>query len=201
MFVKDVARRPKQMGAIVPSGAELARVMLDAAEVGPGHVLVELGAGTGPITRVIRKRFPDNPLLAFEPGSSMAAALRREFPEVRVTERYAQELPEVLREWGPPAVDRVISGLPWTIWPRAVQNAIMEAIVASLNDDGRLVTFTYVHSQVLPGAGALRDLLSAYFGRVERTRVAWNNVPPAFAFVASQPKRESLSTSTSRTEP
>lgn len=189
MFAKDVVRRPMQMGAIAPSGPELAGIMLDAARVEPGHVIVELGAGTGPITRVIRSRFPTNPLLAFEPGEAMAKRLRAEFPDVEVSTRYAQDLPEVLAAWGQPAVDRVISGLPWAIWPRELQTQIMNAVVSQLQPDGCLVTFTYVHSQVLPGAGSLRGLLDRHFGRVERTRVAWKNTPPAFAYVAREPKK------------
>ena len=189
MFAKDVVRRPMQMGAVVPSGPELAGIILDAACVEPGHVIVELGAGTGPITRAIRSRFPKNPLLAFEPGEAMAKKLRAEFPDVEVSTRYAQDLPEVLAAWGQPAVDRVISGLPWAIWRRELQTEIMDAVATQLRPDGCLVTFTYVHSQVLPGAGSLRGLLDRHFGLVERTRIAWKNAPPAFAYVAREPKR------------
>ncbi len=190
LFLRDVARRPGQMGAIAPSGSELARLMVEAAGLRPEHVVVELGAGTGSITAAIREAQPAGALLAMEPGIELAAHLRERFPGVNVTERLAQDLPAVLAEWGHPSVDRVISGLPWTIWPRAVQDEILAAVVGVMTADARLVTFTYVHSQVLPGATALSELLNSWFTTVEKTRVAWKNLPPAFAYVASGPRKD-----------
>ena len=188
LFLKDAFRRPRQMGAIAPSGRELADLMVAEVDVRPEHVVVELGAGTGTITRAIRDRAPNGALLAFEPGPDLAKVLRERYPGVEVSERLAHELPEVLAAWKDGKVDRVVSGLPWTIWPREEQARILEGVVRSMQPDGRFVTFTYVHSQVLPGAGDLKNLLSAYFERVTKTRVAWMNVPPAFAYVAEGPR-------------
>jgi phospholipid N-methyltransferase len=187
-FLKDVARRPRQMGAIAPSGTELARLMVEAADVRPGHVVAELGAGTGSITTAICERAPGAHVIALEPGPELAALLRAKCPDVHVCERLAHELPDVLGEWGHPCVDRVLSGLPWTIWPEAEQDAILSAVASVMQPDGRLVTFTYVHSQVLPGAGTLAALLGRHFTTVTKTRTAWKNVPPAFAYVAVQPR-------------
>jgi phosphatidylethanolamine/phosphatidyl-N-methylethanolamine N-methyltransferase len=190
LFFRDVARRPGQMGAIAPSGSELARLMVESAGLRPDHVIVELGAGTGSITRSIREAQPEAPLLAMEPGAELAAHLRQAFPGVEVTEKLAHQLPEALAAWGHPAVDRVISGLPWTIWSRETQDTILSSVVGVMQPDAKLVTFTYVHSQVLPGASALAELLSGWFGKVEKTRVAWKNLPPAFAYVASEPRKD-----------
>jgi phosphatidylethanolamine/phosphatidyl-N-methylethanolamine N-methyltransferase len=189
LFLRDVTRRPKQMGAIAPSGAELGRVMVEAAQLRPDHVIAELGAGTGSITAAIRHAVPTAPLLAFEPGKELAEVLRNRFPDVRIDERLAHEMPAALAEWGHPKVDRVLSGLPWTIWSEAEQDQILSSVAGCMQPDGRLVTFTYVHSQVLKGAGSLKALLERHFETVERTRTAWMNVPPAFAWVGVGPKR------------
>ncbi len=189
-FLRDVARRPTQMGAIAPSGSQLGEMMAREVGIEPDHVVVELGAGTGSLTQAIRNRAPHAPLLALEPGAEMAEGLRRRFPDIEVSQRLAHELPEVLREWGHPAVDRVVSGLPWTIWPDHVQNQILDAVVSCMKPDGQLVTFTYVHSQVLPGADVLKKMLDRYFGSVRKTPIAWLNLPPAFAYVASQPRKK-----------
>lgn len=189
MFWRDVWLRPKQMGAIAPSGAELAQVMCEAVGLQDGHVIVELGAGTGALTKTIRAMAPTSPLLAFEPGAEMAKHLQEQFPDIRVSTRFAQDLPDELGPWGQTAVDRVVSGLPWTIWPVAEQDHILGNVVKCMKDDGKLVTFTYVHSQVLPGARTLKALLGRHFTTVRRTRVAWRNVPPAFAWVGEGPKR------------
>lgn len=189
MFLKEAIRRPRQMGAIAPSSHALGSIMVDAVGLRPEHVIAEIGAGTGAITQVIRERVPDAPLVAFEPGEDLAKMLREQFPNVRVTTKLAHEMPEVLAEWGHSKVDRVVSGLPWTIWPQAEQDQILSAVAKSMTDDGKLVTFTYVHSQLLPGAGSLKALLARHFEKVTRTRIAWGNVPPAFAWLAENPRR------------
>ena len=188
-FLKDVVRRPKMMGAITPSGRALAKWMAESAEVRSEHVIAELGAGTGALTQGIVDRAPHAQILCFEPGEELARILGERFPQVRVTRRLAHELPEALQEWGKPQVDRIICGLPWTIWPEAEQRRILEAIVRSLAADGRFCTFMYVHSQYLPGAVAFKRLLGDYFANVATSRVAWRNVPPAFVWIATGPRK------------
>ena len=189
LFLKDVVRRPRQMGAIAPSGPELARVMVQAAAIDDTCVIAELGAGTGPITAAIRELHPNAPLIVFEPGADLAKHLRERFPGVEICEKYAQDLPAELDRWGHPTIDRVLCGLPWTIFTEAEQDAILGAVTSRMSPEARFVTFQYVHAPVLPGAQVLKKLLSRHFEEIETTRTAWKNVPPAFAFVAKRPKR------------
>ena len=72
-FFREFAKDPVLLGAVAPSGADLARRMVDAAELGPGQVVVELGAGTGPMTAEILARRPDGPFVALEPNAALAA--------------------------------------------------------------------------------------------------------------------------------
>lgn len=169
--------------------------MVEAADISDRDVIVELGAGTGPFTREINKQHPDAPFVALEPDTTLAQVLREQLPGLRVEERYAQDLPEILQSWGHDHVDRVISGLPWTVWSDEVQESILDAVCDSLADDGRLVTFTYVHAQVLPGAKRLKEKLSRRFRAVTRSRVAWANLPPAFVWVCSEPNRDNSAAS------
>ena len=57
-FARQFLRHPKQLGTVVQSGRTLARKM--AEEVGDSVQVVEFGAGTGPVTREILKRLPEN---------------------------------------------------------------------------------------------------------------------------------------------
>lgn len=188
VFLREFVRDPVTLGAVAPSSPSLARLMVDAAAIGPGHVVVELGAGTGPMTAELVRRHPDHALMCLEPVGVLAAALRERFPDVRVEERYLQDLPELLAAWGHPRVDRFVSSLPWAIWTPEVQDACFAAILGSIQPDGRLVTFQYLHSTVLPAARRFRATLDRHFGAVSTTRVAWANLPPAFVFVCDQPR-------------
>ena len=57
-FARQFLRHPKQLGTVVQSGRTLARKMAD--EVGESVQVVEFGAGTGPVTREILRRLPEN---------------------------------------------------------------------------------------------------------------------------------------------
>lgn len=188
MFVRDVLRRPGQMGAVAPSGPALAKCIVEEARIGPGHAVAELGAGTGVFTREIAARHPDAPLVVFEPGEELAAAIQAQIPAAHVTTRLADALPEVLDGLGIDRVDRVVSGLPWAIFPLEVQTAILDAVVSRMPADGRIVTFQYLHSQVMPGAAVLRRLLEERFTTITRSAPVWANLPPAFVIGAEGPK-------------
>ena len=67
MFLGQMARRWRTMGAIAPSGGPLARTIArKVGELADGQVIIELGPGTGVITRALVERFPRNPILAVE---------------------------------------------------------------------------------------------------------------------------------------
>ncbi len=182
VFLKQFLSDPVTIGAVAPSGAELARLMIEQAEIAPEHVIAEVGAGTGPMTRELLRSHPDNPLVVLEPVAALAASLREQNPRAHVVERYAQHLPEICREWGHAPVDRVVSSLPWAIWGEDLQREILDGMLEAMAPDARMVTFTYWHAQPLPAARRFKAFLEAHFSSVERSRVAWRNLPPAFVF-------------------
>ncbi len=187
-FLTAFARDPVRIGAIAPSGRALARLEVQAADIRPGHSVVELGAGTGPMTAELVRRHPDAPLLVLEPDATLAALLREKFPDLRIEERFAQALPELVADWGHGPVDRVVSSLPWAIWPETLQTAVFDGIHAVLASDARLVTFTYAHTSLLPAARRFRALLAERFCDVTATQVAWANLPPAYVYVCDRPR-------------
>jgi phospholipid N-methyltransferase len=184
--LREFVRNPRQLGAVAPSGKALARRIVDAACIADHHVVAELGAGTGSMTSELVER-DWRALIALEPNSCLAGMLRERFPTVVVEERLAQQLPEIVQEHGVGAIDRVVSSLPWAIWPDAVQNSCFDAIDSALSDEGRFVTFAYVHAQMLPAARRLRQRLEDRYAHVETTPVVWRNLPPAFVFVCEGP--------------
>jgi phospholipid N-methyltransferase len=94
----------------------------------------------------------------------------------------------VLDEQGWPAVDRVVSSLPFAIWPEPLQREVFRAIVDVMAPGARFVTFGYAHAQLLPAARRLRALLHDHFGAVATTPIVWRNVPPALVFRCTSPR-------------
>ena len=186
-FFREFTRSPGKIGSITPSSKFLADEIVDAVGIQPGHVVVELGAGTGPVTRRVSEEITqDNPFLALEPNPEMARWVREQVPAAKVVEGFAQDLPALMTEWGHPKADRIISSLPFAGWNDALQDEVMQAILQCMHPNGRMVTFSYVHAQVLPGAVRFKKKLKSTFGTVRKSKPILANVPPAFVYICDR---------------
>lgn len=170
LFMKELLDKPRTIGAICPSSLYLARCMAEQIPHGDGLV-VELGAGTGMVTRAIINALPkaQKRLWAVEQSATLAALLCGNFPEVNVVRGDARELADIL----PPAhhVDVIISGLPLRAFSQEDVASITQQWHKVLAPDGFVVQFTYAlwHSKGMQKHG---------FEEVGH-RTVWKNVPPA----------------------
>ena len=137
-----------------------------------------LRADLPPGTFVIVDQFIDRTTL--RAGSFFGRGLVA--PGAEVVEAYAQDLPALLAARGHARCDRVVSSLPFAGWPAEVQDAVFEGILGALAPDGRMVTFTYVHSPWLPAGRRARARLEEAFREVTTSPVVWRNLPPAFVY-------------------
>lgn len=175
------------MGAVLPSSGALADAMVTAAQIVPGHVVLELGAGSGAFTRAIVARSPEARLYLVEPGEELAARLRTSFPDAIVQACRAEDIGEMASDLNMPPIDRVVSGLPWALWSRERQAEILDALLPTLAPHARLVTFHYVHSRMLGAVATTRALLEERFRTVTQSAPVWANVPPAYVHIAEGP--------------
>src|SRR5262245_48057910 len=112
LFFGQMARRWRTMGAIAPSGGPLARAIAQkVGDLADGQVIIELGPGTGVITKALLQRFPRNPITAVEVNEPFIAPLKKEFPSVTVVQGCASELEAHLARHGlsPDNVGAVVS--------------------------------------------------------------------------------------------
>src|ERR1700679_4096730 len=85
LFIQECLRKPKQMGAVAPSGPGLSKAMARWLPNDPAALVLELGPGSGPVTEAILARGlgPDR-LIAIEKSPTLAERLRKRFPTIRV---------------------------------------------------------------------------------------------------------------------
>lgn len=163
------------MGAILPSSRALGQLM--AAQLDPERpgTVVELGGGTGAVTRqLLAAGVHPRRLLVLERDTHFHQVLRERFPGVRVVQGDAAALGDVVRDNGIEQVAAVVSGLPMLNFPAELQNAILQGAFEQMDDDGVFVQFTYSPAAPIP-RGRLANLgLTA-----ERAGRVWLNVPPA----------------------
>ncbi len=178
LFLKRWLRQPLAMGALVPSGRLLAEAMARAtlAALGDhlGHV-VELGAGTGQVTKaLLAAGIEPHRLALVERDPELARYLRGHFQGPQVIEGNAAVLPGLLVANGVEKVGAVVSSLPLLSLPAEIVHGIVRGVFEALPPDGALIQFTYGPKAPVPRALAERLSLKGESG----PRI-WRNVPPA----------------------
>jgi phospholipid N-methyltransferase len=174
LFLREFLEAPAGVGAVWPSSGRLARGM--AARIDPrgDGLVVELGAGTGVVTRALLDRgVAAERLRVVECSPAFVRHLRRRFPEVAILLGDAARLSGVLDESaaGRP-VDAIVSSLPLRSLDPAIVSAVLDQCRTLLRPGCTLVQFTYA-LRGLPAAG-----LSEGFA-VRDDPVVWANLPPA----------------------
>lgn len=168
---------------MVPSSAALARRMVELAAPGPDAVIAEYGPGTGVFTRrVLDQLGPGQKFFAIEIDPKFAADLRQRFPELHIYEMCASRVRECCTAEGTDHVDRVISGLPWAVFPDALQAKILDGMIDVLPQGGVFCTFAYLQGLLLPAGRHFKQNLLKRFSRVEISNVVWWNFPPAVIY-------------------
>lgn len=179
-FLEGFLREPLTVGALWPSSAALAEVVVKSCEFEPSDTVVELGAGTGAFTQGLLARLgPQGQLLAFDVNEVSVRLLRERFPSCRAIHDSAENLNRHLE--GRQA-RCIVSGLAWGNMLPAAQDRIMQAIVDGLAPGGQFVAFAYIHARYYPTTLRFRRLMFDRFARVETTPVIWRNLPPAYVY-------------------
>lgn len=183
LLLKRFLKNPGRIGAVVPSGSALCRMMLADLDLEHAAAIAELGPGTGVFTREIISHIGGTTrFFAVELDPVIYGELRKKMPEATIYNDNAEHLDEICREHGIDALDAVISGLPWAVFPAEVQENILRAVLESLKPGGRFSTFAYVQGLALPAGRRFRKMLEKHFGSVTLSPVVWNNFPPAVVY-------------------
>ena len=174
-FLGALIRRPRHVGAVMPSGPALAAAMarqIDAHLPGP---VLELGPGTGVITHAILERGIDpGRVMAVEYDGQFARALKTRFPGVRVIEGDAFDLAATLRAHPPTPFAAVVSGLPLLNFPLEARQRLVTGALGRLAPGAAMIQFSYgLHAPVAPPVGFT----------VRRAAFVLANVPPARVWV------------------
>jgi len=178
VFLGALMRNPRNVGAIAPSSAMLARQV--AKHVTPGSRVIELGPGTGVVTReVLARKGKSGTLLAVDTDRAFVERIRRAWPEVDCVCASAETLPRLAAERGWADVDHIVSGLPFAVLPAAATRLIADGVEKLLRIGGTFTTFQYAHTFRLPPAASFRRQMSAHLACQPTSQFVVRNVPPA----------------------
>jgi phosphatidylethanolamine/phosphatidyl-N-methylethanolamine N-methyltransferase len=137
-------RNPLKLGAIAPSSRDLAMAMARLVPPNAKGPVVELGGGTGVVTRaLIETGVETGDLIVIERDPTLYALLQKRFPQVRVVLGDATELSRLLAPLGLGPVRAVVSGLPLLSMSKEAQQRIVQEAFAVMAKDGPMIQFTY----------------------------------------------------------
>jgi phosphatidylethanolamine/phosphatidyl-N-methylethanolamine N-methyltransferase len=164
LLLKLWLKNPTKIGAVAASSPELAGAMArHIPRNGTGYV-VELGGGTGPVTRaILAAGVPAERLVVVERDATLHKHLAERYPGVRVLLGDAMHLQQLLRREGVAPVRAIVSSLPLLSMKKAIQHRIGAQIFAVLEPDAPLIQFTYglfsplKNRQRLGVSGAVKD--------------------------------------------
>ena len=150
LFLRRWLANPLQMGSIVPSSPVLGRRIAALVERAPDEVVVELGAGTGAVTRALLDGgVPPERLVVVEIVPEMARHLARSLPGVTVIEGDAFALADALPAALHGKVGTAICGIPLVLLPIEQQRRFVAAVEAVAPGRGFLL-YTYCATSPLP---------------------------------------------------
>jgi phosphatidylethanolamine/phosphatidyl-N-methylethanolamine N-methyltransferase len=173
-FFRSLMATPRLTGAVAPSGRPLARAMAKA--VGPIRhgLVVELGPGTGPVTRALLERGLDRRrLVLVEYDQRFCGMLESRFEPATVIQGDAYDLRRTLAPLDDKRIVAVVSSLPLLNQPPHRREKLIADAFDLMGPQGVFVQFTYGLLSPIP-----RD---ACVGRYAAHGGApiWRNLPPA----------------------
>jgi len=184
-MLRKFVRHGTQIATFVPSSKYVARSICQGIDFDKAKCIVELGAGTGPITReLLAHRKPHARVIVVELDPDFCKRLRERFPAADIVEGDARTLDKLLADRGITAVDHVISGLPLPSFPAPLRDAIVVSSAKALAPGGtfrQLTNMPWVY----------QGLYKSYFDEVE-FRLVVRNFPPAGSYICRGYKRTAV---------
>jgi phosphatidylethanolamine/phosphatidyl-N-methylethanolamine N-methyltransferase len=191
-FIRSWLENPRIIGAVSPSGPALAKAMASYVDPRRDGVILELGPGTGPVTKALLARgvAPER-LAVVEYEQSFCHVLAERYPGVRIIQGDAYGLKATLDGKIAGPIAAVVSSLPLLIRPERDRIELLHQAFELMGDDGLFIQFTYgltispmpIHAHgvggVYVGKGSAPILLNIPPARVWRYRRAGHAGGPA----------------------
>ncbi len=184
-FVKSIKTNPKSIGMLFPSSSFLSKklarqipedVIAKIHQQVQGNTqnekqvyIIELGAGTGSVTKeILSKGVPQSRLLVFENSSEMASILKAKFPTLQIIQDDAANMEKYIPQNADIAV--IVSSLPFLSLPLNVSESII-TVITKLLKNSLFIQYTYSFKA--------KSFLEEKGFRVKRKETVFLNLPPA----------------------
>lgn len=171
-FFKGWQQDKKGVGALLPTSSVTARRMASVIDTSSGLPVLELGAGTGVITKAILDHgVKPRDLVSIEYAPHFCDLLRKRFTDVDIRNGDVFELDTVLADRRDQTFDSVVSAVPMLSFPLERRIALMRDLLSRIPRGRPVVQITHGPMSPLPAMPNLYTI--THFDFIVR------NLPPA----------------------
>lgn len=182
IFIKEGFKNIREVGTICSTSQFVAKAMapkIHAAD--EPKVIVELGVGTGSITKEILKHLrPKDCYIGIEANDKFLEVCRdglcagNRNISVNFEHGLAQNIQEILKKYGVKEVDEIVCTIPFRILPGRDTKEILQNAKKSLKKNG---VFTFIRYILAPENKEIFKELSNF--AVVDKKIIMRNIPPA----------------------
>lgn len=181
LFFNRWIQHPARLGTVAPISVKLAD--LAASFVNSTDCVVEIGAGTGRLTRSLLKTgLNQEQFWAIELDHGLCQFLKESLPFIKIIEGNACYMDKLLPQHIVGEVDTVVSAIPLMYLNPADRVNLIKACFKILKPGGKIVHVTYSPKSPMDIDCASYDLhLNS-----KRLSQVWANLPPGFVWEYTQ---------------
>lgn len=171
-FLRTWAEHPLSTAAVTPSGGMLSRLMARFVEADRDGPVVELGPGTGAVTRALLERgIEEDRLLLVEWNPEFCELLAERYPAATVVNGDAFDLAATLGDLPDHSVASIISGLPLFVKPVPAREKLLDDALRVMAPGAPFIQFSYALVPAVPNKPRRYA--------IERSSWVLANLPPA----------------------
>ncbi|MEP7196306.1 MAG: rRNA adenine N-6-methyltransferase family protein [Saprospiraceae bacterium] len=181
LFIKEGFKKFKSIGSISKSSRFVAKEMLKNINFNEKIVIVELGAGTGAITKFLMEKMnEESKLIIIESNEAFCRKLQVGLDHrVILIQDSAEHIEDHIKNLNLGMVDYVVSSLPFVMFNEHLCIRILNSVSRVMKPDALLIQLHY--------SLWIKKIYEKIFCKIKINFVPVN-IPPAFIFICSKNK-------------
>ncbi|WP_283598760.1 class I SAM-dependent methyltransferase [Photobacterium phosphoreum] len=170
-MIIEFLRNPKNTGSIISSSQFLVQEMI--SHISPEGTVIELGAGSGVITRKLATVQSVDTIYAYENNSIFYKSLTKINKTICVSDLFTMKERHQHQK-----VKTIISSIPFVNFSTDTRTKALHDISAVLDHGGKLIQYTYLNRCPFGVENLHNNKLI-----LTKIKKVWLNIPPATVFV------------------